>query len=188
MPRIDTGLPHLLVYRRRFHRLWRLTGCAMLLGGAVLALAPWLLPEANRSPSGGRSGAFAGAAAAALGAVLLFGQRIKRFDKTEGTLRVGWGVLVPWRQSIYELQSIQLVLVGPAGARENSRWQVVLQGAAGERLQLFELPRESAARTAADEIAAFLALPVALLPAPAISTEDGSKDSASAAAGQTLNV
>ena len=188
MPRLDTGLPHLLVYRRRFHRLWRLAGCALLLGGAVLTLAPWLLPEASRSPSGGSILALSGAAAAALGAVLLFGLRIKRFDKTEGTLRIGWGVLVPWRQTIYDLQSVQLVLFGPMDTAENSRWQVVLQGAAGERLKLFELPRESAARTAADEIAIFLRLPVALLPAPAIASDDVSEEPAHVTPDQSLKV
>jgi len=177
MPRLDTGLPHLLIYRRRFHRLWRLAGCAMLLGGAVLASAPWLLPEASRSSSGGRILALSGAAAAAIGAVLLFGRRIKRFDKSEGTLCVGWGVIVPWRQAIYDLPSIQLVLLGPADGGEKSRWQVVLQGAAGERLMLFELPRESTARAAADEIAAFLGRPVSALtaPLPLPSSDDGAE-------------
>jgi hypothetical protein len=63
-----------------------------------------------------------------------------------------------------------------------------LQGAAGERLKLFELPRESAARTAADEIAIFLGLPVALLPAPAIASDDASEAPASAVPDQSLKV
>jgi hypothetical protein len=164
----------------------------MLLGGALVAAACLLPPRANGPrPSAGAS-AVSGAAAAALGAVLLFGMTFRRFDKAAGALCVGWGVLVPWRQTIYDLQAIQQVLAGPVDAGEASRWQVVLQDAEVERLLLFELANETSARAAADEIAAFLALPVGRLAAPAAPTVAGDDDAAErrgdASPSQSLNV
>ncbi|HUY88751.1 MAG TPA: hypothetical protein VMV10_08460 [Pirellulales bacterium] len=177
MPRIDTRSPHQLVYRRRFHRAWRLFGCATLLAGSLVASAPWLAPAVDSSPQAIRASVLLGGMAAALGAVLLLGRRVKAFDKDESTLNVWWGVLVPWRQAVYDLPAFHVVLLGPLDAGEASRWQVALGGAEGEFLTVFELPRETAARAAANEIAAFLGWPVALLPAPPPpSPEEGAAD------------
>lgn len=166
MPRIDTRSPHQLVYRRRFHRAWRLLGCASLLAGSLVAAAPWLAPAIDSSPKAIRASVLVGGTAAALGLVLLFGRRVKTFDKHAGTLVVSWGVLVPCRQAVYDLPAFYVVLSGPIDASDASRWQVALGGAEGAFLPVFELPRESAARAAAHEIGAFLGWPVALLPAP----------------------
>ena len=160
MPRIDSGLDHQLVYRRRFNRFWRLLGCAMLLAGLSAAIAPWLAPAAGVSQQALRASTLLGAVAAAVGIVLVFGRREKRFDKAAGTLAIGWGVIVPLEQEIFELQRFHVLLLGPIDASEASRWQVALGGAEGERLVLFELPRETAALAAAHEIAGFLSLPI----------------------------
>ena len=166
MPRIETRSPHQLVYRRRFHRSWRLLGCTCLLAGSLLAAAPWLAPAIDSAPKAIRASVLVGGMAATLGLVLLFGRRVKAFDRDERTLNVSWVVLVPWRQAVYDLPQFHVVLFGPLDAGEASRWQVALGGAEGAFLPVFELPRESAARAAAHEIAAFLGWPVATLPAP----------------------
>ena len=165
MPRIDTGLAHQLVYRRRLNRFWRLLGCAMLLAGLSAAIAPWLAPAAGVSPRALRTSTLLGTAAAAFGIVLVFGRRVKRFDKAAGTLSIGFSVIMPLEQEVFELQRFHVVLLGPLDSSDASRWQVALGGAEGDFLQIFALPRETAARSAADEIAVFLGWPVALLPA-----------------------
>lgn len=172
MPRIDTGLPHQLAYRQRFSRGCRLLGCACLVAGAMLISAPWLAPETDLSPAELRGCMLLGAAAAALGVALLFGRRGKLFDKQQGTLALWWGVLRPWRQSVYDLQSFTMLVVSPDRVAEPARWQIALGTAAGERLTIFELSRESAARIAVAEIAGFLGLP-AIVVAPAAPPAEG---------------
>lgn len=174
MPRIETRSPHQLVYRRRFHRVWRLFGCACLLAGSLVAAAPWLAPAIDSSPGAIRASVLLGGTAAVLGLLLLFGRCVKAFDKHERTLTVSWGVLAPLRQAIYDLPVFDVVLFGLVDAGEASRWQVALGGAEGAFLTVFELPRESAACAAANEIAAFLGWPVFKLQGPPASAPESS--------------
>jgi hypothetical protein len=171
MPRIDSGRSYQLAYRQRFSRVCRLFGCAALVAGAMLMSVPWLLPDANASASAMRASLSFGAIAAALGVALLFGRRGKVFDKQEGTLTFWWGVLLPWRQTVYELSDFTMLAICPDRLAEPTRWRIALDTADGARLTIFELARESAARLAVAEIADFLGLPAIVL-APA-APEDG---------------
>jgi len=167
MPRIDSGLSYQLAYRQRFSRVCRLFGCAAFVAGAMSMSVPWLLPDADASASAMRASLSFGVVAAALGVALLFGRRGKVFDKQEGTLTFWWGVLRPWRQTVYELSDFTLLAICPNRLEEPTQWQIALDTASGERLTIFELTRESAARIATAEIAGFLGLPaIVLAPAP----------------------
>ncbi|HEX5442562.1 MAG TPA: hypothetical protein VFW87_01980 [Pirellulales bacterium] len=175
MPRIETRRAHELVYRQRFSRPVRWLGCAGLLVGLLLVLAPWL----PRSGPGGRSTktAAAGVLVAVFSAGLVWGRRGKRFDREAGTVTFWWGA--PWAvgQTSYELAAFPSLAAAPYEHGGRLRWKVVLLTSDGERLDLFDLADEAAARSAAEQISQFLTLPVEIRSEPAVSDAAASDES-----------
>ena len=169
MPRIETRRAHQLAYRQRFSRPLRWLGCAGLLVGIFLTMAPWM--ERDR-PVDTSTRISAGALLLiATGAILLWGRRGKLFDREAGTICFWWGA--PWvlARTTYELAAFQSLVVAPYEHGGRLRWRVALLAAEGERLDLFDLPDADVARQAAERIGRFLTLPVEIAATPAMDEE-----------------
>lgn len=165
MPRIESRRADQLAYRQRFSRPVRWLGCAGLIAGVFLALAPWL--GRGQAPGSSARTSTGGLLVIAAGAGLLWGRRGKLIDREAGTISFWWGA--PWAlaRTTYELAAFQSLVVAPyeeEGSR--LRWRVALLAADEERLDLFDLSDAASAHQAAERIGRFLTLPVKVLDAP----------------------
>lgn len=158
MPRIDTGREDRLAYRRRLNRFCRMLGCAYLLMGVILCLAPWVHSARKPSKSPGKL-AGAGALCILVGAGLWFGVRGKVFDRQAGTFTSWWGVVLPIHRSVVDLAGLQRLAILPTTRHGRERFQVALETSDEAPCEVFELPDHASARLAAVEVARFISLP-----------------------------
>ncbi|HWB14009.1 MAG TPA: hypothetical protein VG826_32585 [Pirellulales bacterium] len=164
MPRIATRHPHQLAYRQRFSLGVRMFGCLVLLAGGIV-LAATITRARGRSVSDTPWLTLSmGFAVAAWGAILLWGERGKLIDREQRTVTRWWGIARPLWQRTRDVRPYQAVAVESSGEASPTRWRVSLFADQVQPLQLFDLPTQEAAQTAARQVAAFLSLTI-LLPA-----------------------
>lgn len=167
MPRIETRRAHQLAYQQRFSRPVRWLGCAGLVVGLLMILAPSLAGSRPGKPSAKITAG--GILLTVISAGLVWGRRGKRFDRETRTISFWWGA--PWAvaRTTYDLPAFQSLGVEPYEQRGRLRWRVALLASDGERLDLFDLPAAAPAHAAAEQIGQFLALPVQIAAEPSLS-------------------